>query len=163
MYMLWGGGSPFTIDDPQRQLRDSSGTKVSLLGSIGNILHQLNTEEVYKDTIVAWVSCTDEPSWADECLHKFVTTTNDNKPGRPLIEMAHSSQIYKANKKTHFQRLHATYPDINYNEMIFFDNESGNIRSVSQLGVQSVYCPDGMLQKVYDDALLEYQQRREQE
>ncbi len=30
-----------------------------------------------------------------------------------------------------------------YEEMLFFDNEMGNIKSVSKLGVKCVYCPQG--------------------
>lgn len=37
--------------------------------------------------------------------------------------------------------------------MLFFDNEMGNIRSVSKLGVQCVYCPDGMTQAIWDEGL----------
>jgi magnesium-dependent phosphatase 1 len=37
--------------------------------------------------------------------------------------------------------------------MLFFDNESGNIRDVASLGVKCVYCPDGMTAKMWEKGL----------
>ena len=150
MYQLWGGGAPFSVVDPELELRDISGTPVRLLGSIGDILYELKNEEVWKDTKVAWVSCTDEPSWANECMRKFQV-----KNGDAVISMAQSSQIFKANKQEHFKNLKKEFR-IDFEDMLFFDNEMGNIRSVSKLGVKSIYCPDGMLREVWDSALKDY-------
>ena len=133
MYQLWGGGAPFSVVDPELELRDNSGTPVRLLGSIGDILYELKNEEVWKDTKVAWVSCTDEPSWANECMRKFQV-----KNGDAVISMAQSSQIFKANKQEHFKNLKKEFR-IDFEDMLFFDNEMGNIRSVSTLGVKSIY------------------------
>lgn len=72
MYQLWGGGSPFTVDgDGTKQLYDRSGTPVKLLGISSQILETLKTDKKWSETVVAWVSCTDEPSWAAECLNLF--------------------------------------------------------------------------------------------
>ena len=72
MYQLWGGGSPFTVQgDGTKQLIDRAGTPVKLLGISSHILQTLKTEEKWKETITAWVSCTDEPDWAAECLKLF--------------------------------------------------------------------------------------------
>ena len=131
-YMLWGGGSPFSVVDERVELRDRKNQSVTLLGAIGAILHELKFSPQWSDTKVAWVSCTDEPGWADECLRKFKTTTNQDNFDLPvaLIETADSSQIFKANKQKHFEILMNQY-QIEYSEMMFFDNEAGNIRSVS--------------------------------
>ena len=72
MYELWGGGAPFTLDEGN-SLHDRKQTKVRLLGETAAILEELR-HAPYTDTIVVWVSCTDEPSWAAECLQKFVTS-----------------------------------------------------------------------------------------
>jgi hypothetical protein len=98
------------VVDAQRELSDRSGQSVRLLGKAGQILHSLRHESqwVERETIVAWVSCTDEPAWADECLRKFKSTPTPlacvAEPV-PLLELAHSSQIYKANKGQHMRRL----------------------------------------------------------
>lgn len=81
MYQLWGGGSPFTVQgDGTKQLIDRAGTSVKLLGISSHILQTLKTEEKWKETITAWVSCTDEPEWAAECLKLFKVSTEDIAP-----------------------------------------------------------------------------------
>jgi magnesium-dependent phosphatase 1 len=43
-----------------------------------------------------------------------------------------------------------------YHEILFFDNESGNVREVGQLGVTSVFCPGGMSQGAWEEGLQTY-------
>ena len=149
MYELWGGGSPFTIvGDGSKALRDRSGQTVRLLGISGELLHRLRHEEQFSDTIVAWVSCTDEPAWAAECLQKLKSSG-----GEPLASLVHSEQIFKDNKQTHFRNLKTKYPKLEFSDMLFFDNEMGNIRSVSKLGVCCIYCPDGVTHDVWEEGL----------
>jgi magnesium-dependent phosphatase-1 len=102
------------------------------------------------------VSCTDEPTWAQECLTKFKTTPANES----LSVCVDSSQIYKANKQTHFQMLQKEYPDIAFSEMMFFDNEMHNVKSVRKLGVHGVCCPNGMTEEVWQEALIEYSASR---
>ena len=133
MYELWSsGGAPFKKIS-SKKLVDRGGTTVKLIGVIGEILHELHTDDRWDTTKVAWVSCTDEPSWADECLNKFDTTG-----GTPLIETAHSSQIFKSNKQVHFKKLQVEF-GFDFSEMLFFDNEYRNIETVSKLGVKCMY------------------------
>ena len=147
MYMLWGGGAPFEVVDAKRTLTDCRGQQVNLLGVSGQILHDINTKEEFKDTHVAWVSKTDEPSWADECLRKFETPG-----GIHLIETAQHSHSYKGSKAEHFRNLQRE-TNVAFEDMLFFDNESGNIRTVGALGVPSIYCPDGMTQNIWEEGL----------
>ena len=158
MYMLWGGGAPFHIKDAKSTLVDSSGTEVKLLGSIGQILEEIHLQEEWLGTIISWVSCTDEPSWAQECLQKF-ELPGASKSLKSLVEPK-AEQIFKSNKQTHFKRLKSSYPHLEYRDMIFFDNEAGNIRSVSQLGVMSIHCPDGMTREVWEKGLTRFQKER---
>mmetsp|Transcript_22660 Transcript_22660/g.53743 ORF Transcript_22660/g.53743 Transcript_22660/m.53743 type:complete len:202 (-) Transcript_22660:97-702(-) len=155
MYMLWGGGSPFrTVSNGE--LRDRSGQPVRLLGISGEILDEIAVEPGWSETTVAWVSCTDEPSWADECARKFRTPS-----GVPLADRVREEIIYKADKRTHFRDLRER-TGIDFADMVFFDNERGNIRSVSKLGVLSVHCPNGMTREVWKDGIDEWQRRQNQ-
>ena len=147
MYQLWGGGSPFTVID-KSHLKDVSGTIVRLLGISSDVLMELKTNPKWKNTKVAWVSCTDEPSWANDCLHKFQV-----QDGRSLNQLVDSIQIYKSNKQTHFKNLKKEYPDIDFEEMLFFDNEGGNIRDVSSLKVKCVYCPNGVDESAWNTGM----------
>jgi magnesium-dependent phosphatase 1 len=130
MYQLWGGGAPFKKIANSNKLKDSKGTHVELLGESANILHMLHQHSNFRNTKVAWVSCCDEPEWALECLQLFTTSDNSTV----LSEVAHSSQIFKDNKQAHFRNLQREFPHIQFHEMLFFDNEMGNIRNVMKLG-----------------------------
>lgn len=157
MYELWGGGSPFrVVDDGTRYLMDKNGTKVRLLGISGQILHELKYSPEWENTICALASTTDEPDWAQECLEKFRTTPGNE----PLAACVDSPHIYKSNKQTHFRNMKNQYPHIEFDEMIFFDNEKYNITSVSKLGVHCVYCPDGMTEERWRFGLELYAQRK---
>jgi magnesium-dependent phosphatase 1 len=148
MYQLWGGGAPFKHAPNGKDLLDKAGNPVRLLGISAEILHELKNNSALTHIKVAWVSCTDEPEWADECLRKFTTSG-----GQALSQIVDSSQIFKSNKQKHFQNLRRQYPDIGFEEMLFFDNEYGNIRNVSQLGVKCYYCEDGMTQQAWEEGL----------
>lgn len=39
--------------------------------------------------------------------------------------------------------------DVPFEEMLFFDNETPNIRSVAPLGVTTIYCPKGLTADVW--------------
>lgn len=151
MYQLWGGGAPFQPHTNGKDLLDRAGTAVSLLGVTEHILEEIHSHPSFQDTKLAWVSCTDEPTWADECLRKFKTVN-----GSILHSITDSFEIYQSNKQTHFRNLQKKYPDIAFEEMLFFDNESGNINSVSRLGVKCVYCPDGVTKDIWEKGLRDY-------
>jgi len=148
MYQLWGGGAPFRLAANKKDLLDRSGASVRLLGISDNILHDLHSNPALQHIKVAWVSCTDEPEWAEECLSKFKTSG-----GVVIKNVVHSSEIYKANKQLHFQNLHKQYPDIRFEDMLFFDNEYGNIRTVSKLGVKCYHAEDGMTEEAWKEGL----------
>ena len=79
MYQLWGGGAPFrTTEDPDTLL-DTSGATVKLCGNTRQILREIRTYPEWQeiDAKIAYVSCTDEPTWADECLRKFKLGPDD--------------------------------------------------------------------------------------
>lgn len=157
MYQL-SYGSPFTVvDDGTKSLLTKNGKKVSLLGSTARILDELKTLTIWKETKIAWVSTTDEPDWAKECLRKFRTTPNKIIIG----DCADDEEIYYGNKKQHFKNIKKRFPEINYDEMIFYDNQMDNIRNVRELGVFCVYCPDGMTQEIWEEGLKGYESFKE--
>lgn len=150
MYQLWGGGSPFQLSENGVDLLDCSGATVKLLGISSQILDYLHSNQHFQrnETKVAWVSYTDEPDWAEECLNKFQT---DSKVS--FATVAHSVQIFKADKKQHFRNLKQEFPDIDFADMLFFDNERSNIASVKKLGVKCVYAPNGMIKDSWIEGL----------
>ena len=107
------------------------------------------------DIQAAVASKTDEPSWAKICMDKLII---DNDMSTPLISCFGNGRMVEisyGNKKDHFKRLHKK-TDIPFESMAFFDNEYGNIRSVSTLGVKCYYTPDGMTRDDWEKAKADF-------
>lgn len=79
------------------------------------------------------------------------------KSGARIGTVVTSSQIFKDDKRQHFRNLKSEYPLTEYHEMLFFDNEIGNIRTVSKLGVKCVHCPKGVTQDAWEQGLQLFQ------
>jgi magnesium-dependent phosphatase 1 len=146
MYMLWGGGAPFTKNE-DGSLTDKIGQRVCMLGAVPEVLLELKTDQAWQETVVAVASCTDEPSWADECLRLF-----DVGGGHSIKDCIDREEIYKANKQRHLKTLSETL-GIALEDMLFFDNEWGNIADVSSIGVSCAYVPDGVTRDAWELAL----------
>ena len=146
MYMLWGGGAPFK-EGKNGELVDCSGSKVVMLGAVPEVLYEIKTASKWQGTLCAVASCTDEPSWAQECMHKFVVGD-----GLSIKECIDREEIYKANKQRHLRTI-AEATGIALEEMLFFDNEIGNCYDVSAIGVTVSYVPDGVTASAWEHAL----------
>ena len=99
----------------------------------------------------AVASRTDEPSWARYCMDHLVVedgTTLSSCFGN-LVEISFQDKTY------HFRNLHKK-TGIPYEDMVFFDNEHWNIKQVAKLGVKSIYTPDGMMKKHWEEAKREF-------
>lgn len=151
MYFMGGKGSPFK-EDPNNDLNLlTSGNKpVRLLGDVRSVFEELYTQPYFKDVQIGISSRTDEPNWARELLKKFKVTKG--KGGELVyltniingpIEIAHDSKV------EHFRRLSLEL-GLDYEDMLFFDNEFGNCDKVASLGVSVVYCPDGVTREVWE-------------
>lgn len=67
-------------------------------------------------------------------------------------------EIYPGSKLTHFQKIHQN-TGIEYNEMVFFDDESRN-REVAKLGVTFVLVPDGVNSSVFKRGLEDWRKQK---
>lgn len=106
------------------------------------------------DIQAAVASKTDEPSWARVCMDHLVI----DDEGTPLISCFQNGRLVEisyGNKKDHLNRLHKK-TGIPFESMAFFDNEYGNIRSVSTLGVKCFYTPHGMSREDWDKAKADF-------
>ena len=149
--LLWqgrGAGSPFTPIG-KNEMQSNSGTVVQLLGDVANVLQELHSHPKWNYTQVGISSRTDEPSWAMELLQKFQLP----KSKVPLqtvfkgpIEISYDS------KTKHFERI-CKSTGVPFEEILFFDNEFGNCKSVSRQGVSVCHCPDGVTRKAFDLAV----------
>ena len=146
MYELYG--PPFKVDkkDPN-YLVDGSGERIKLMGSSRDILKELATDEKWRNTTVAYVSRTEHPKWAASCLNLFKITEDIT-----MHEVGLEQEIYPGSKTRHFRRIQER-TGIEYEEMLFFDNESWNITDVAPMGVVSVHTPRGMTSEVWKEGL----------
>ena len=149
MYMLWGGGAPFSPRE-DGDLDDQYGKKVYLLGDVRNILHELKTSPDWQDTVVAVASCTDEPDWAAECMRLFEVGPKGS--GISIADTMQVLEITKGNKQGHLRRI-SENTGIALEDMIFFDNERGNCLDVAKLGVTVAWVPDGVTAGAWEQSL----------
>lgn len=152
MYMLWGGGSPFSVDPDSSSgdLFDKRGQRVYLLGAVADILLDLKTNDAWSDTTVCVASCTDEPAWAQECMSKFQIGD-----GFCVKDVMQVEEIRFGDKQTHLKNI-AAHTGIALEDMLFLDNESGNCASVASLGVTVALTPKGLTKHAWGQALSQF-------
>eukprot|EP01065_Artemidia_motanka_P007070 TRINITY_DN13473_c0_g1_i2.p2 TRINITY_DN13473_c0_g1~~TRINITY_DN13473_c0_g1_i2.p2 ORF type:complete len:188 (+),score=49.85 TRINITY_DN13473_c0_g1_i2:28-591(+) len=143
MYHLWGGGGAPFKQAAGGDLTDNAGTNVRLMGDVRAIMTSLHRDAQWKGTAVAVASCCDEPAWARECLRLFQI-----EGGASLSDVVAHVQIRKAAKTVHMRKI-AEEVGCRPEEMIFFDNERGNLTTVAPLGVTCVYTPDGVTDRLW--------------
>lgn len=96
------------------RVTDRAGEEVQLALFSHDALHEMLTEERWKDVEIAYVSRTDYPEWAHECLGMISVKTPD---GPRLSKIAKHFQIYPGRKTTHFERIHRD-SGVPYEEMV---------------------------------------------
>lgn len=167
MYQLYGPPSLIPIESLKKKKRpsaavlkeartieenmivtDTSGTPMTVFDGASHALSEINKMKRDDHPIQAAIaSRTDEPAWARKCMG-WLTAAD----GTPLSSCFDHVEISYADKRRHFESLHRK-TGIPYEQMCFFDNEHGNIRSVSKLGVKCLYTPDGMTREAWREAL----------
>lgn len=158
MYELaWDGygHAPFERIDDTR-MKSKLNRVVTLIGDVAELLDEfvlstlLNDQSDTTSTVehqqrLAISSRTDVPKWAIELLGKFTLPKS-----RMTLKEAITGpwEISSDSKTVHFQRL-AKATGIALQDMVFFDNELGNCRSIAKLGVTVGYCPDGIKRAIW--------------
>ncbi|KAI9338174.1 magnesium-dependent phosphatase-1 [Obelidium mucronatum] len=156
MYMLPGG--PFRADPKTGNVfcgKPNNPTPVYLLEQTRPIMQLLMHDPQFAHSELAISSCTDEPSWAQECLRLM-----EVEPGVSVKSRFRYEQISKTSKRNHFIALQKQ-TGLAFKEMIFFDNERGRVNEVRPLGVTAVYCPDGLTMDVWNKGIAEWKNNQE--
>lgn len=128
---LW----PFQVDkdtaNPFRRhgdtIVDSTGKKVSLFPGVPELLKGLVT----RGFTLAVASRIEDIMGAFQLLHLF-----------ELTSVFTFKEIYPTSKVLHFREIQRK-SDIHFNDMIFFDDDERNIKSVGRLGVTPFLVPEG--------------------
>lgn len=145
-FTLWNCGGtycdcltpPFRIHN--KLVQDHSGRVIELYPNVCAMLDYCDV----KGVALALASRTEEPDWARQLLDLLAVTDR--------FELA---EICPSSKLQHFAALQKA-SGIDYQAMLFFDDEQRNIMEVETLGVTSVYVPSGMTQDVFEDGLAQF-------
>ncbi|KAE8890764.1 hypothetical protein PF005_g7390 [Phytophthora fragariae] len=167
MYELWG--APFKKNPTTGAVTDCKGEQVHFFDAVHTVLSILETDPQFRDTTeVAVASRTTEPKWAKTCMRLMDVDVGsggptastgdgeeeeeaeeekekeeDEKVKTSLQSIVDYEAIYPRNKRVHFEQLKKD-SGIPYEDMLFFDNEYGNVADIQRLGVTCAYCPQGL-------------------
>ena len=145
LYMM--SGAPFKKDKKQSgRVYDVANEEISVYPAASVAMHLISTHHTFVNakTKIAVASRTHRRQWAKECIK--------------LLELeAHISytEIYAGSKQLHFEKLR-TASGVPFADMLFFDNEKGNVTDVRQLGVTCVYCPGGMSEQAWEEGIVRF-------
>ncbi len=133
-FTLWNAGGTWCDHTypPYRKdgghVVDSNGSIIFLFPEVREIIEILH-KRGYK---IAIASRTHEPAWANELLNLF-----------GINHFFNHKEIYPGSKIEHFQQLQHT-TGIDFENMVFFDDEMRNIDDVTNLGVNAVLVHQGL-------------------
>ena len=126
---------------------------MKLFPAMKEIIQQIKNDREgrFANTKFAVASRTQSVEWAHDLLEQF-----------ELKELFDYIEIFPGDKKRHFSNLKSV-SGIDYKDMIFFDDARygryGNCEPVSNLGVLSVHCPNGMYEEtIWTNALNHYKE-----
>ena len=142
--------TPFQTLAGGNRCRSHAGSVVTLFKDVPGIIDDIWLQG---DSQMAISSRTDQPEWARELLGKFLlprsaTTLHEAIAGPWILDST-------ARKIQHFEIL-SRETGIRLTDMVFFDNDPGNCKSVSRLGVTVGFCPNGLDRSIFDTTLTKF-------
>lgn len=155
IFFQGGRGSPFVRDpDNPLNLLTCGNEPVQLLADVRSVFKEIYTNPVFECVKFGISSRTDEPNWAKELLEKFIIPIDDQgTDGEEYVNLGSifngPIEICKDSKIDHFRRI-AKDLEIDFSEILFFDNEYRNCESVASLGVSVVHCPEGVTKELWN-------------
>ncbi|KAI4944067.1 hypothetical protein J4E91_008922 [Alternaria rosae] len=157
-YTLW----PFWVDthvtpplkpvEGGLKVKDKYGEGFGFYNDVGGVLEALK----HKNILIAAASRTCAPDLGREML-KLLKIPSANGSSSRAIDYFDHMQIYPGSKTTHFQRIHRD-SGIEYEEMLFFDDESRN-KNVEVLGVTMQLIKDGVTRDEIDRGVQSWRKR----
>ncbi|XP_023027244.1 magnesium-dependent phosphatase 1 [Leptinotarsa decemlineata] len=148
-YTLW----PFWVDthvnppfkkEPSGTITDSLGTKVTCYPQVPEVLKNLH-EEGY---ILAVASRTSEIKGARQLIQLF-----------GWDKYFKYKEIFPGKKVTHFNNI-KSQSGLEFDEMIFFDDEMRNIHDINDLGVVSIFVEKGVSKAVIEEGKRQFSEKR---
>jgi len=130
---------PFRLQSGQ--VLDAQGRSVQLYSDVRDVLAHCDQQN-WK---MALASRTEQPTWAKELTE--------------LLEIANLftySEIYPSSKLAHFSAIRKS-SNVEFHQMLFFDDEIRNITEVSTLGVCCMHVTQGLSHGTFKEALQQFQ------
>jgi magnesium-dependent phosphatase 1 len=119
--------------------------------------HRTNSKQLKaKSILIGAASRTSAPDLGREMLKLLKIPGASNSSGRAIDYFDHM-QIYPGSKTTHFNRIHRD-SGIEYDQMLFFDDESRN-KNVEVLGVTMWLVRDGVTRDEIDAGVRSWRTR----
>ncbi|MCU4675226.1 magnesium-dependent phosphatase-1 [Catenovulum sp. 2E275] len=116
---------------------DSQKRSITLYSDVIAILQYCQKQQIK----MALASRTGEPSWAKQLIELF-----------DIQSFFIQQEIYPGSKVNHFQMLKQNL-NIDYGQMVFFDDEMRNIKEVGDLGVKAVFVETGLNWDMFTSAI----------
>mmetsp|Transcript_1554 Transcript_1554/g.2384 ORF Transcript_1554/g.2384 Transcript_1554/m.2384 type:complete len:238 (+) Transcript_1554:99-812(+) len=150
--LAWRGGknqSPFHLLGDGSKCQSRMGSVVSLFPDVRYVLQDLSGRD---DEVALGISSrTQHKDWAEE-----IVSTLTLSDGKPLNEVLTAPWEIKDERKTlHFERF-VSNMELSFEDMVFFDDNAGNCKQISRLGVTVGYCPKGLSREIYERTLMKY-------
>lgn len=140
---------------------DSSGSKMRYYPEVSEVLSDLHNQGY----VLAVASRTGEIQGAFQLVELFGWKKYfSNLQIYPGMKTTHLSKWVRRYEKQIlfwlFLRIKNTL-GVQFSEILFFDDESRNIKDVSELGVLSILVKNGVTKKVVDDALNQFARQKQ--
>ncbi|ORX42892.1 magnesium-dependent phosphatase-1 [Hesseltinella vesiculosa] len=119
-------GPPFQYDAETNTMKDKRGEAFRLFKHVPEVFAMIKQ---WPDIKIGIASRSTTPDWCHTALKMFQVPSMDCS----LYDLIDHMEIYPGEKRQHFKELHKA-SGIDYNEMLFFDDEHRN-KSVTWLGV----------------------------
>ncbi|KAF2704389.1 magnesium-dependent phosphatase-1 [Pleomassaria siparia CBS 279.74] len=157
-YTLW----PFWVDthvtpplkaqEGGLKVKDRYGEAFGFYSDVGGVLDALKQKSIQ----IAAASRTHAPDLGREML-KLLKIPHTSSASQRAIDVFDHLQIYPGSKTTHFERIHRD-SGIEYEDMLFFDDESRN-KNVETLGVVMHLVRDGVSRDAIDSGVRSWRKR----
>lgn len=134
------------------KVKDRYGEGYGFYSDVGGVLEALKAKSI----LIGAASRTSAPDLGREMLKLLKIPTASGSSGRAIDYFDHM-QIYPGSKTTHFTRIHRD-SGIEYDEMLFFDDESRN-KNVESLGVTMWLVRDGVTRDEIDNGIKSWRKR----
>ncbi|CAL5874361.1 uncharacterized protein PFLUO_LOCUS8657 [Penicillium psychrofluorescens] len=166
-YTLW----PFWVDthvsapvkprDNNSRVVDRWGESFAFYPAVSSIVHACNTREIP----LALASRTHAPDLARDMLKALhiIPSFSDNPAVNAMkttraLEHFDYIQIFPANKTAHFAKIQQA-SGVEYEDMLFFDDEARNRNVETELGVTFCLVRDGMTRDEFDRGVMAWRKR----